>query len=125
MDQEPELGPEPLDPPTREEEEAEAWEYWHQRAINIEHELAETKGQLSIVRCQRDTVTMAFNSYLRGHGQAEVRDALAKLSNEVLGSLPLMEALCRREFGNTNYNALIQRAEEARAIIAKATGAQP
>jgi hypothetical protein len=28
----------------------------------------------------------------------------------------------RREFGNTNYNILIQRAEEARALIAKIEG---
>ena len=48
--------------------------------------------------------------------------ALIKLSNEVLGSLPLMEELARREFGNTNYNVMIQRAEEARAAIAKAEG---
>jgi hypothetical protein len=46
-----------------------------------------------------------------------LRAALTKLSNEVLGSLPLMEQLCRHEFGNTNYNILIQRAEEARAIL--------
>jgi hypothetical protein len=45
-----------------------------------------------------------------------LRDALRKLSNEVLGSLPLMEPLARREFGNSNYNILIQRAEEARAL---------
>lgn len=50
----------------------------------------------------------------------EMYEALVKLSNEVMGSLPMMEALARREFGNTNYNILIQRAEEARAIIAKA-----
>ena len=43
--------------------------------------------------------------------------ALRNLSNEVLASLPLMEPLCRREFGNTNYNLLIQRAEEARSIL--------
>lgn len=49
-------------------------------------------------------------------------EALAKLANEVLGSLPLMEPLARREFGNSNYNILIQRAEEARAVIAKAVG---
>jgi hypothetical protein len=51
--------------------------------------------------------------------QDRVRVALRYLSNEVLASLPLMEPLCRREFGNTNYNLLIQRAEEARAILAE------
>jgi len=48
--------------------------------------------------------------------------ALTRLSNEVLGSMPLMEPLARRELGNTNYSILIQRAEEARAAIAKAKG---
>lgn len=48
--------------------------------------------------------------------------ALVNLSNEVLGSLPLMEEPARREFGNTNYNILIQRAEEARAAVSKAEG---
>lgn len=79
MDQEPDYGDPPLPPPTREEEEAEAWEYWHQRTLMLE-------------------------------------GALFRLSNEVLGSLPLMEELCRREFGNTNYAILIQRAEEGRAL---------
>lgn len=46
-----------------------------------------------------------------------LRNALTKLSNEVLGSLPLMEPLARREFGNTNYAVLIQRAEEARMVL--------
>ena len=50
----------------------------------------------------------------------ELAAALTRLSNEVLGSLPLMEPLARREFGNTNYNLIIQRAEEARAALAKA-----
>lgn len=50
----------------------------------------------------------------------ELLEALTKLSNEVLGTLPLMEPLARREFGNTNYNIIIQRAEEARALVAKA-----
>jgi hypothetical protein len=50
----------------------------------------------------------------------DLLEALIKLSNEVLGTLPLIEAFARREFGNTNYNILIQRAEEARAAIAKA-----
>ena len=49
------------------------------------------------------------------------RDALAKaltsLSNEVMGSFPLVEYALRREMGNTNYNILLQRAEEARAAL--------
>jgi hypothetical protein len=36
MDQEPDYGDEPLSPPTPEEEHAEAWEYWHQRACRLE-----------------------------------------------------------------------------------------
>jgi len=51
---------------------------------------------------------------------ADLVTALRYLSNEVLGSLPLMEPLARQEFGNTNYNLLIQRAEEARAALARA-----
>ncbi len=43
--------------------------------------------------------------------------ALRNLSNEVLGSVPLMEPLMRQEFGNTNCDLLIQRAEEARALL--------
>ena len=50
---------------------------------------------------------------------AKLRAALTKLSNEVLGSLLLMEPLARQEFGNTNYNILIQRAEEARALLSE------
>jgi len=49
--------------------------------------------------------------------EQELYAALLKLSNEVLGSLPLMGPLCRREFGNTNYAILIQRAEEARKLL--------
>lgn len=56
---------------------------------------------------------------LEGHATARLRDALLKLSNEVLASLPLMEPLCRREFGNSNYAILIQRAEEARSLLAE------
>lgn len=48
---------------------------------------------------------------------SEIRKALWKLSNEVLGSLPLMELQTRRDMGNTNYNILIQRAEEANALL--------
>ena len=49
-------------------------------------------------------------------------EALIKLSNEVHGSLPLAEFDLRQMIGNSNYNILMQRAEEARAAIAKATG---
>jgi hypothetical protein len=47
----------------------------------------------------------------------KLETALRGLSNEVLASLPLMEPLCRREFGNTNYNLLIERAEYARKLL--------
>lgn len=40
------------------------------------------------------------------------------LANEVMGSLPLMEPLARQQFGNTNYNLLVQRAQEARKALA-------
>ena len=52
-------------------------------------------------------------------------DALIKLSNEVFGSMPISEAVIRQEIGNTNYNCLISRAEEARAAIIKAKGEIP
>lgn len=42
---------------------------------------------------------------------------LEHLSREVLASLPLMEPLARREFGNTNYNILITTAERAREAL--------
>ncbi len=70
-------------------------------------------------------IMQPHNDKLIAEGRAEIlkrenerlRLALTKLSNEVLGSLPLMEPLARREFGNTNYSILMQRAEEARALL--------
>lgn len=55
------------------------------------------------------------------NGYCKIIDALTKLSNEVLGSLQLIEPLARQEMGNTNYHILIQRAEEARAVLASAS----
>ena len=57
----------------------------------------------------------ARNVYYRAQ---DLLTVLINLSNEVLGSMPLVESAMRREIGNTNYNLLIQRAEEARALIA-------
>lgn len=40
-------GDEPLDPPTEEEQRAEAWEYWHQRANTLEgalHAISQLEG---------------------------------------------------------------------------------
>lgn len=45
--------------------------------------------------------------------------AARRLSNEVLASLPLMEPLARREFGNSNYQIMIDRAQEIRNLLAK------
>lgn len=56
---------------------------------------------------------------------AELLAALVRLSNEVYGSFPLFEPLARREMGNTNYNCLMQHAEDARALIAKVEGRAP
>ena len=50
-------------------------------------------------------------------------EALGNVSNEVLGSLGLFEPLARREMGNTNYNAMVERAQEARAVAADLTAA--
>jgi hypothetical protein len=49
----------------------------------------------------------------------ELIGLLRRLSNEVLGSLPLIEELLRQEIGNTNFTILLQRAEEARAALAE------
>lgn len=48
----------------------------------------------------------------------EIRLALHSLSNEILGALPLLEQQARQDMGNTNYSCLMQRAEEARALLA-------
>ena len=48
---------------------------------------------------------------------AELREALTKLSNEVLGSMALFEPIARQQIGHTNYAILMQRAEEARAAL--------
>jgi antitoxin (DNA-binding transcriptional repressor) of toxin-antitoxin stability system len=48
-------------------------------------------------------------------------EALARLANEAMGC-EAFETQLRRVMGNTNYSLLIQRAKEARAIIAKARG---
>ena len=53
----------------------------------------------------------------RGNSIEALRTALACLSNEVLCSLLLMEPLARREFGNSNYAILMQRAHEARSLL--------
>lgn len=57
-----------------------------------------------------------------GDDKPDTREAVilaaTRLSNEVLGSLPLMEELARQQFGNTNYSLLIQRAEEVRKAVA-------
>lgn len=60
-------------------------------------------------------------SYDLLHAQAvALATALARLSNETLGSLPLEEAVIRHAIGNTNYSCLIQRAEEGRALLNQA-----
>lgn len=48
---------------------------------------------------------------------------LDHLSREVLASLPLMEPLARREFGNTNYNILITTANRAREVLKQSEAA--
>jgi hypothetical protein len=46
-----------------------------------------------------------------------LHEALAKLANEVDASISLMEPLCRREFGNTNYQCIMDRVAEARRLL--------
>jgi hypothetical protein len=43
---EPDFGDEPLPLLTKEEEETEAWEYWHERALHAEGLVAELQGAL-------------------------------------------------------------------------------
>jgi hypothetical protein len=68
-------------------------------AIKAEHEAVAERGKLNSIEA--------------------LQAALARLSNEVLGSLPLMEPLARRELGNTNYSILMQRATEARTLLSE------
>jgi hypothetical protein len=48
-----------------------------------------------------------------------LKQALLKLANEVDGSMGLMEPLCRREFGNTNYQCIMDRVADARRLLAR------
>jgi hypothetical protein len=67
---------------------------------------------------EKHTLEVNLDDIRKWHAEIErLRTALIKLSNEVRGSLPLLEPLMRREMGNTNYNILMQRAEEARTLI--------
>jgi hypothetical protein len=50
-----------------------------------------------------------------------LRDALIKLSNEVVGTCSIAEPMLRHEVGNTNYTVLMQRANEARALLGEQT----
>ena len=84
-----------------------------QTVDRLERELAEEKKQ------HYGTAELAHEFQAQC---ATMRVALARLSNEVLGSLPLMEPLARREFGNTNYSLLIQRGEESRALLSSDAG---
>ena len=74
---------------------------------------------LAIVKPHNDKIIAEGRAATLADENAKLRTALTKLSNEVLGSLPLMDPLARREFGNTNYALLIQRAEEARALLGR------
>lgn len=52
----------------------------------------------------------------------ELKLALTKLSNEVLACLPLIELQARQDMGNTNYAILMERAQEAKDLVAKIEG---
>ena len=51
----------------------------------------------------------------------ELLDVLDRISGELKGALSLLEPVCRREFGNSNYNILVGLVQEAKAVITKAT----
>lgn len=48
--------------------------------------------------------------------------ALKKLTNEVTAMLAMAEQVMRSHAGNTNVNVLIQRRDEARALLARCEG---
>lgn len=70
---------------------------------------------ITMVKAEREIRQLA--EMARRQRSTKIREALGKLANEVLASLPLMEPLARREFGNTNYNILVQQAEDARVLL--------
>lgn len=91
----------------------------------------ETGGRIALVDCQ--------SKFKRGEGYkaaCPTRDANArliaaspalfetetKLCNEVSGALDLYEEGLRALMGNTNYNVLKLRCEEARSALAQAEG---
>lgn len=94
------------------------WEF--DRELGIVWPTEKPEHIVCFMRCGLDDEEACANGALIA-GAPDMAAALIKLSNEVLGTLPLMEAVARREFGNTNYSLLIQRAEEARVLIEKIT----
>jgi len=57
MDQEPDLGDEPLPAPTEEEECADAWEYWHERAHKAEAEIERLTAAVEGLLMEWDKLT--------------------------------------------------------------------
>lgn len=89
------------------------------------HGLVDTGGQDLLVKLNEDTMAKLIACESRAlaaeAAAAAMRERLLFLSNEVLGSLSIMEPLVRREIGNTNYACLMQRAEEAREALRSPT----
>jgi hypothetical protein len=58
------------------------------------------------------------NALLIARGRIQVLEAaLLRLANEVDASMHLMEPLCRREFGNTNYQCIMDRVADAKKLL--------
>jgi hypothetical protein len=76
---------------------------------------------------QSDAADWCAAAITNGSKLSEAREALVKLSNEVFASIPMADLALRQAIGNTNYNVLMLRAEEARAVLAKlsANGVEP
>lgn len=55
----------------------------------------------------------------------ELLAALTSLMNEVGGAYRLAEHAIRAELGNTNYQCVIDKLEQARVVVAKAEGRAP
>jgi hypothetical protein len=79
MDQEPDFGdPCALVPPTREQEEGDAWEYWHQRAHDLDAERFRLHGQLaSLHYALREIEQTTFD----GNAREIARKALAEFQS--------------------------------------------
>lgn len=79
IDQEPDINEPPYEP-TREEEAADAWEYWHARAMSAETEIARLRSHIATMNEEREQERRWFNNAIARH-LAEIAN-LTSLSTE-------------------------------------------